>query len=92
MSKIALVIAAAALALPAAGNAAQTPISLRDSFRIGSSGSVFCSGQNVTADRALTGMFDRGYSLVCRDAAEPVGQFYALRLDGDPAPRLARSK
>ena len=92
MSKIALVIAAAALALPAAGNAAQTPISLRDSFRIGSSGSVFCSGQNVTADRALTGMFDRGYSLVCRDAAEPVGQFYALRLDGDPAPRLARAR
>lgn len=92
MSRFALVVAAAALALPSATMAAETPISLRDSFRIGSAGSVFCSGQNVSTDRVLSGMFDRGYSLVCRDAAEPVGQIYALRIDGNPAPRLAAAR
>src|SRR6218665_477767 len=36
-------------------------------------------------------MFDRGYQIVCRDAAVPVGQLYVLRTRGgpDPAPRLA---
>ncbi len=92
MSKLALVIAAAAVAFPSSVGAAETPISLRDSFRIGSAGSVFCSGQNVSADRNLTGMFDRGYAVVCRDAAEPVGQIYALRVDGNPAPRLVAAR
>ncbi len=92
MSKFALAISAAALALPVAATAAESPISLRDSFRIGSGGSVFCSGQNVSADRALSGMFDRGYSVVCRDAAEPVGRIYALRLAKDPAVRLANAR
>ena len=92
MRKLTLVTAAVALSLPASLGAAETPISLRDSFRIGSEGSVFCSGQNVSTDRALTGMFDRGYSVVCRDAAEPVGQIYALRVDGAPAPRLASAR
>jgi CHAT domain-containing protein len=92
MSKTALVIAAAALALPSLANAAETPISVRDSFRIGSEGTVYCSGQNMSTDRVLSGMFDRGYSVVCRDAAEPVGQIYALRVDGDPAARLASAR
>ena len=35
-------------------------------------------------------MFDRGYQIVCRDAAVPVGQLYVLRArGGDPAARLA---
>jgi CHAT domain-containing protein len=92
MSKIALVIAAAAIALPVSVGAAETPISLRDSFRIGNEGSVFCSGQNVSTDRTLTGMFDRGYSVVCRDAAEPVGQIYALRVAGSPQARLVAAR
>jgi tetratricopeptide (TPR) repeat protein len=35
------------------------------------------------------GMFDRAYSIVCRDAAQPVGRIYALRKTGDPLQRLA---
>src|SRR3546814_20375886 len=35
-------------------------------------------------------MFDRAYSLVCRDAAVPVGHLYVLKDRGsDPAARLA---
>jgi CHAT domain-containing protein len=35
-------------------------------------------------------MFDRGYTIVCRDAATSVGQVYALRVrGGDPVARLA---
>jgi CHAT domain-containing protein len=86
---IKLVLAAAAAALvfsPAAGAA---PLSVRDSFRIGSSGTVYCSAQTLASDKALVGMFDRGYAVACRDAAQPVGQIYALRLQGDPAARLA---
>jgi len=74
-------------ALPAA---AAPPLSVRDSFRIGSGGSVLCSAETLTVDRALTDMFDRGYAMLCRDAAAPVGRLYVLRERGlDPAARLA---
>lgn len=70
--------------------AAAQPLSVRDSFRIGSGGSVLCSADALTADPALTDMFDRGYAIVCRDAAAPVGRMYVLRTrGGDPAARLA---
>ena len=36
---------------------------MRDSWRIGSSGTSFCSAQSLTSDKALTGMFDRGYAI-----------------------------
>ena len=91
MSRIAvgLALAAAAIAgLPAAAGA--VPLSARDSFRIGSGGSVLCTAESLGADRALSGMFDRGYAIVCRDAAIPVGRIYALRTSGpDPVRRLA---
>jgi CHAT domain-containing protein len=91
MSRIAIGLALAAAAvsgLPAAAGA--VPISARDSFRIGSGGSVLCTAESVGADRALSGMFDRGYAIVCRDAAVPVGRIYALRASGpDPVRRLA---
>ena len=78
---------AALVAGSAPGRAA--PLSVRDSFRIGSSGSIFCSAQNRSTDKALTGMFDSGYAITCRDAALPVGRMYKLRdLAGAPA-RLA---
>ncbi len=48
-----------------------------DSFRIGSSG-VECSAQSRSADTALKSMFDRAYSVVCRDAASEVGKIYML--------------
>ncbi len=79
-------------ALSAAPAAAQ-PISLQDSFRIGSGSSLLCSAQTTIADRVFEDMFDRGYSITCRDAAVPVGSIYALRLrGGDPADRLAAAR
>jgi len=81
--------ASLALALTAAPAQSQ-PISLRDTFELGSTGSLLCSAQASALDRAFGTMFDRGYSLVCRDAAAPVAHLYALRLrGGDPAARLA---
>jgi CHAT domain-containing protein len=85
-ASLALAAAITAFALPV--KAADT-LDLKDSFRIGSAGNALCSAQTMPADKALGGMFDRGYALLCRDAAIPVGRLYALRLNGtDPAPRL----
>jgi CHAT domain-containing protein len=53
--------------------------SLSDSFRIGSGGGALCRAQSRSGDAAISGMFDRAWTIVCRDAAKPVGQLYALR-------------
>lgn len=83
MKKTVLAIAAALSCLAAASPvSAAPPISVRDSFRIGTSGMIFCSAQSTTTDRALTDMFDAGYSVTCRDAALPVGKLYKLRDSG----------
>jgi CHAT domain-containing protein len=85
-----IIAAAAGLAsLAGAGSASAAPLSVLDSFRIGNSGSVYCSAQNVATDKALTGMFDIGYSVTCRDAALPVGKLYKLRDPQAAATRLA---
>ena len=84
---LALVALASTLAFAPPGPAA--PLSVRDSFRIGTSGSSICSAQATANDPGLGGMFDAGYTLTCRDAALPIGKLYKLRLDGDPASRLA---
>lgn len=77
----------AAAPLPAAAQ----PVSIADSFRIGSSAGVLCSAQFAQADRALADMFDRAYAITCRDAAVPVGQLYVLKVRGDdPVARLAQ--
>ena len=88
MSRVIAVLATALLAAPA--TAASPSLALADSFRIGSGG-VLCTAQSRSADPALTAMFDRGYSLVCRDAAATVGSLYALRVTAAAAPaaRLA---
>jgi CHAT domain-containing protein len=88
-------LAAALLALSFAPSIAETPLSVRDSFRIGSSGTSYCSGQPVANDPGLRGMFDVAYSITCRDAVLPVGKIYKLSAGGDnPSARLdeARSK
>lgn len=80
---------AAMAALPA--SAVQRPISVRDTFPIGTGSETVCSAQVVTRDPAIADMFDRGFSILCRDAAAPVGHIYALRSRrGDPAARLAQ--
>src|SRR3954462_6493691 len=83
-----LLLCALLLAAPATADA--QPLSVRDAFRVGSGGNILCSAQSLTTDPALADMFDRAYSIVCRDAALPVGRLYVLRERGvDPAARLA---
>jgi CHAT domain-containing protein len=90
MSRTAFAIAAATTAfVGGAASFAATPLSVRDSWRIGSSGTSFCSAQSLTTDRALTDMFDAGYAITCRDAALPVGKLYKLRESGSAATRIA---
>ena len=84
---IATVISAFGTAAPAA-----TPLSVRDSFRIGTSGTIFCSAQTITIDAVLKDMFDAGYAVTCRDAALPVGKIYKLRASANAKARLAASR
>lgn len=70
---------------------------LRDSFRIGREGGALCQAQSAAADPATRTMFDRAWTVVCRDAAQPVGRIYALRnerKEGEAAllERLATSR
>src|SRR6478672_5921156 len=94
MTRTALVatLAAAAGLAAAASSWAATPLSVRDSWRIGSSGTSFCSAQSLTVDKALTGMFDAGYSITCRDAALPVGKLYKIRAAAGAEARLAADR
>src|SRR5690348_4776018 len=93
MGKTGLAIIAAIAALAgAAPSSAATPLSVRDSWRIGSSGTSFCSAQSLTGDKALTGMFDLGYSITCRDATLPVGKIYKLRDNGTAGARIAADR
>src|SRR3954470_275110 len=93
MSRTAIAIAAAVSGLAAAGSSwAATPLSVRDSWRIGSSGTSFCSAQSLTTDKALTNMFDAGYAITCRDAALPVGKLYKLKATGSASARIAADR
>ena len=85
-----LIAALATLAALVAGaSAPAAPLSVLDSFRIGNTGTVYCSAQSLATDQALTGMFDTGYSITCRDAALPVGKLYKLRNPQAGEQRLA---
>lgn len=77
-AKTTLSIAALACAMPAVAGGTGQPLSVRNSFRIGSSG-VTCTAQNAPLDKRLGGIFDRGYRLSCRDAAGAVGTLIAVR-------------
>ncbi len=61
---------------------------LADSFRLGSGGGALCQVQAKSKDAAVDGMFDRAWTIVCRDAARPIGKLYALR--GNAASALSR--
>lgn len=77
--------------IPADLAARSLPLAVRSSFRLGSGG-VVCTAQVAPRDPRLTGMFDRGYTLSCRDAAGPIGTLIAVRhalpLDGAPTPEV----
>jgi CHAT domain-containing protein len=76
--------AAVGLALAAAPGAArssgQTSLSLRDTFPIGTNG--LCEAQ-ILAPEPGSGLFDRRYSVICRDAAAPVGTLWVIKNGGD---------
>lgn len=88
-----LSISAALLAVaPASAQRSDRP-SLEDSFRIGNAQGALCQVQNRSNDPAISGMFDRAWTIVCRDAARPIGQVYAFREAGpEPARRLAAAR
>src|SRR6476620_12609959 len=88
---IAIATALSAL-LGTASIQAATPLSVRDSWRIGTSGTSFCSAQSLTTDKALTGMFDAGYAITCRDAALAVGKLYKLHDSAGAAARVAADR
>jgi CHAT domain-containing protein/tetratricopeptide (TPR) repeat protein len=75
---------AATLAVPVAAQTERP--SIANSFRLGDDG--VCQVQSLTTDAAFNGIFDRAWSIVCRDAARPIGKLYALR--GNPAESLSR--
>jgi CHAT domain-containing protein/tetratricopeptide (TPR) repeat protein len=75
---------ASLLVLAIAAPAWSQPVSIRNSFRVGTSG-VACSAQVASADNRLSGLFDRAYRLTCRDAAGAIGTVVAVRQDIDPA-------
>ncbi len=85
-----LSMAQAQSSAPAAGapGAAGINILTRDSFAIGSSDGALCQVQSELRDPAITGMFDRAWTILCRDAAQPVGRVFALRGD-DAMTRIA---
>lgn len=70
-------LAASVIAVPgAARSSAEASISLRDTFPIGSNG--LCEAQ-ILAPEPGAGLFDRRYSIICRDAATPVGTLWVVK-------------
>lgn len=59
-----------------------TSLALRDTFAIGSNG--LCEAQILPPEPGA-GLFDRRYSVICRDAAAPVGTLWVIRPQGEPA-------
>jgi CHAT domain-containing protein len=89
---VTILSAAIALSAPAVASAQSARPTLQDSFRLGNAAGALCQMQSQNRDPAAPGMFDRAWSIVCRDAARPIGQVYALRNGEDAPTRLAASR
>jgi CHAT domain-containing protein len=83
MSLLVLPFAAIVSAWPGAAQEAgedalqlATPISLRDTFPVGTN--ALCEAQILDPEPGA-GLFDRRYSIICRDAAAPVGTLWVVR-------------
>lgn len=76
----AAVVFAGNAAMPLQAQSARTQqqlsLSLRDAFPIGSNG--LCEAQ-IIAPESGAGLFDRRYSVICRDAAAPVGMLWVVK-------------
>jgi CHAT domain-containing protein len=64
-----------------------TSLALRDTFPIGSNG--LCEAQILPPEPGA-GLFDRRYSVICRDAAAPVGTLWVIKPKGGETPGAAR--
>ncbi len=73
------VLALLAFAAPGTALAQGTDPTLRDSFSIGEQGGSLCEVQATVRDGVIKGMFDRAWTIVCRDASQPVGTVRELR-------------
>lgn len=80
LGRVSLLAGMIATAIPTFAAEGQQPLSIRNSFRVGSSG-VTCTAQNAPLDKRLGGIFDRSYRLSCRDASGAVGTLIAVRRD-----------
>lgn len=72
--------------------ARETPVSLRDSFPLGAGAGSLCQVQSKRNPHVERSIYDRSWSIVCRDSALPVGQVFALRDQGEPLDRLAQHR
>lgn len=92
MSRAAILALATALIAPAAAHAQSADAVdtlTTDSFNIGSQDGALCRVQSEIGSPLFSGMFDRGWAVICRDAAQPVGAVWALRGD-DAVARIGR--
>jgi len=74
-----LLTLSAALTVTAPLGAQDRPPSLRDSFPLGGEANALCQVEAKGKDPALATIFDRAWTIVCRDAARPVARLYGLR-------------
>lgn len=73
------ILALLAFAAPGTALAQGIDPTLRDSFSIGDQGGSLCEVQATVRDGVVKGMFDRAWTIVCRDASQPVGTVRELR-------------
>lgn len=73
------ILALLALAAPGSALAQGGDPTLRDSFSIGDQGGSLCEVQATVRDGVIKGMFDRAWTIICRDASQPVGTVRLLR-------------
>lgn len=86
--RLSILLLGLGLSGPALAQTSNLPVSVRDSFPLGSGGNALCQVQSRSQDAALAGPFDRAWAVVCRDSSLPVGYVFALR-GADAAERLA---
>lgn len=83
--------ALAALALGSLSTPAQARSvdpNVLDSFSIGEKGGALCQVQSTVHDPILSGLYERSWLILCRDASQPVG--YIRKLAGSPGQVIAR--
>ncbi len=77
--------------VPGVQAAAVSGPSAATNFPIGSGQSI-CNAQDDLLSAARTNVFDRSWTIVCRDATRPVGQIHVLRGRDIPAARIEKAR